>query len=229
MRKNSVSVCLATYNGKKYIEQQINSILPQLNVSDELLISDDGSTDGTLEYILDLEEKNKIIRVIHGPQKGANANFFNLFQNAQNDIIFISDQDDIWMPNKIDNVCKKFDENSKISVVLHSDIIFYEKENREVHCNKLRHGFFVNLMKNSYSGHRMAFRKEFRNKFLKKTELCPAYDMYIGLLAEKYGCGYFLNEILDRHIMHGLNVTKRLNIKDKLLIRIRLLKCVLSK
>lgn len=226
MERQSVSICMATYNGIKYIRNQIDSILPQLKENDELIISDDGSTDGTLEYIIQLSEKDHRIKVVDGPHKGANANFFSLINLAVNDILFFSDQDDIWFLNKIDKVCKAFEENKYAKVVLHEDTIYYKNENKEVNCNKLKHGIIRNLIKSSYSGHRMAFRKEFKAKIMAKTTACPAYDMYLGLLAEKNKCCYFLHEKLDRHIMRGNNQTKKLSISEKILIRWKLFLCL---
>lgn len=228
IKRPSVSVCMATYNGMNHIENQINSILPQLYDSDELIISDDGSTDGTIEYITNLAEKDKRIKVIDGPHKGANCNFFSLINTADKDIIFLSDQDDVWALDKIEKVCDVFGSNNDIMVVLHRDTIVYLDDNREISCNKLRHGVLKNIIKSSYSGHRMALRKEFRTKIMKNTDLCPAYDMYLGLLAEKYKCSAFLNENLDKHIMHGRNVTRPLSIKNKVIIRLKLLACLFS-
>ena len=124
----SVSVCLASYNGIKYIGNQIDSILPQLKESDELLISDDGSTDGTLEYVQWLSQKDKRVKVISGPQEGVNANFFSLIARADKDIILIADQDDIWYDTKIDRIRSAFENNPDVKVVLHEDTIFYEDE-----------------------------------------------------------------------------------------------------
>ena len=74
---------MATYNGIKYIDNQVRSIMEQLNESDELIISDDGSSDGTWEYLLELAKKHKNIKVVRGPQKGTNANFFSVIHQAK--------------------------------------------------------------------------------------------------------------------------------------------------
>ena len=219
---------MATYNGINYIKEQVDSIVPQLIPGDEFLISDDGSTDGTWEYLLQLESEHKAVRIMKGPCKGANANFFNLFSNAVNDIIFISDQDDIWFPNKIDKVVDVFNSHPNIEVVLHKDIIKHVGTGREEACIPAYHGLFVNLLRNSYSGHRMAFRKELRDIFIQDISLCPAYDQYIGLLAEKTKCGYFIDDILDYHIIHNNNISRALSIKGKFRIRIQLLKCLIK-
>ena len=65
-----VSVVLASYNGEKYIKRQIESIMPQLDIDDELIISDDGSKDKTKEIVLELSNKDSRIKLIDGPKKG---------------------------------------------------------------------------------------------------------------------------------------------------------------
>lgn len=95
-----ISVCIATYNGEKYIGEQIASILKQLNANDEVIISDDGSTDATLSIIKTFQDPR--IRVIPGPQKHSpTQNFENVLHHAQGDYIFLSDQDDVWKTNKV--------------------------------------------------------------------------------------------------------------------------------
>mgnify|MGYP003392825684 CR=1 FL=1 len=95
-----ISVCIATYNGEKYIGEQIASILKQLNANDEVIISDDGSTDATLSIIKTFQDPR--IRVILGPQKHSpTLNFENVLHHAQGDYIFLSDQDDVWKTNKV--------------------------------------------------------------------------------------------------------------------------------
>lgn len=227
MNKYNVSICMATYNGISYIRNQVNSILPQLINGDELIISDDGSIDGTFEYVTELAKKYPFVRVYRGPHKGPNANFFYLFTKAKNEIILISDQDDIWNLSKVELVRGTFKENKDALVVLHRDIIQYVDSGKQVQCVPQVHGVFRNLIRNSYSGHRMAFNRKIMSLFLEDTEMCPAYDQYIGLLAEREKSSVFLVENLDIHLMHGKNISKALSIKGKIEIRYNLFKCLL--
>lgn len=101
-----ISVCVATYNGEMYIRQQLQSILCQLADSDEVIISDDGSTDGTLTVIREINDKR--IRLIDGPRRQSpTLNFENALRQAKGDHIFLSDQDDVWKPEKV-AVCMKW-------------------------------------------------------------------------------------------------------------------------
>ena len=110
------SVVMATYNGEKYIKEQIDSILKNMNDCDELIISDDGSTDNTIKLINEYQDKR--IKLINGPRKGVKQNFANAIENATGKYIFLSDQDDIWMENKMRLVLEEFEKNN-VTVVIH--------------------------------------------------------------------------------------------------------------
>ena len=110
-----VSVCMATYNGGKYIREQVDSILNQefkenQNVELELVVSDDGSTDDTLQIleayhdprIKIFNHQNKKKYKYFNANRLASDNFGNALLNAHGDYLFFSDQDDVWMPSKLD-------------------------------------------------------------------------------------------------------------------------------
>jgi len=102
---SKISICMATYNGEKYLKEQIDSILAQSNQEWELLIRDDGSHDNTVSIIKDYVGKysNKI-SLIEGDKSylGASLNFGQLLEYANGEYIMFSDQDDVWLPNKIE-------------------------------------------------------------------------------------------------------------------------------
>jgi len=94
------SVVLASYRGEKYIGQQLDSILPQLAAEDELIISDDASEDCTLQIVADRHDPR--IRVLANRDRvGYIANFQRAIEISRGDRIFFSDQDDVWLPNKV--------------------------------------------------------------------------------------------------------------------------------
>ena len=107
---------MATFNGEKYLKEQLDSILCQLDFKDEVIISDDGSTDETLN-LLNEYKNDKRVQVIKNPRKGVVSNFDNALRNSNNEVIFLSDQDDIWLPNKVEVVKKCFlnSENTTLS------------------------------------------------------------------------------------------------------------------
>ena len=79
----SVSVAMASYNGARFIKEQIETILNQMEENDELIISDDGSKDDTKDIIHEFEKKDNRVKLIDGPQKGVVANFENALKNER--------------------------------------------------------------------------------------------------------------------------------------------------
>ena len=125
--KNKVSVAMATYNGEKYIEEQIKSILSNLSSNDEVIISDDGSTDKTMEIINSFHDER--IRVIDGPKKGVIKNFENAIKNCNGDYIFLSDQDDIWCSKKVTTILNIFKNDSSTVLIVHDNKMIDAKLN----------------------------------------------------------------------------------------------------
>lgn len=101
--KEKVSVVMCTYNGEKYLKEQLDSILSQTYPIDEIVIQDDCSTDNTVGILRAYERENSNIHVYANAQNlGINDNFWAAMNRAANELIAISDQDDIWLPDKIE-------------------------------------------------------------------------------------------------------------------------------
>lgn len=106
----TASVAMAVYNGERFLEQQIDSILEQLSSDDELVISYDESQDGTLSLISKYAETDGRVKIVRNAEPGVVGNFNNAIQNCCKDIIFISDQDDIWKSGKKDAMLRLLNE-----------------------------------------------------------------------------------------------------------------------
>lgn len=112
-QKKTATICIfmATYNGAQYIRQQLESFESQTIRDWELVISDDGSTDETLQIIQNFKEKHPLhsISILNGPKKGFASNFLSMLEKYNGDALFFafSDQDDVWENNKIENALKK--------------------------------------------------------------------------------------------------------------------------
>jgi glycosyltransferase involved in cell wall biosynthesis len=108
-----ISVAIATYNGEKYIEEQLLSILSQTTLPNEIIICDDCSTDSTVEIIKKiLSSKNVYFEIIVNEINiGYTRNFLKAISLTKGDLIFISDQDDVWFKNKISTICDIFTKN----------------------------------------------------------------------------------------------------------------------
>ena len=155
-----ISVCMATYNGGRYLREQVDSILSQLSQDDELIVSDDGSTDNTIQILKDYNDSR--IKIFHNSVRhGVNANFENALRHAKGDYIFFSDQDDIWLPGKV-NACISF-LSDNCDCVFH-DAAIIDKNGSTVRKSfyegRIPSGAFLpNFIKTSYMGCRMAINR----------------------------------------------------------------------
>lgn len=124
--EKKVTVLLAVYNGSKFIETQLNSLLEQTQKIDQVLIGDDGSTDGSVEivqqYIAKHHLENRWLLQQNEVNRGHAGNFINLCHGAKGEYIFFCDQDDIWMPNKVESMLTIMERNQEIQV-LYADVI----------------------------------------------------------------------------------------------------------
>lgn len=99
---SSVSVAMTTFNGLPYVKEQLESILAQSRPVQEVVICDDGSTDGTWDWLSTASAVDSRIRVYRNPQRlGSTKNFERAIGLCRGDVIFLSDQDDIWLPEKV--------------------------------------------------------------------------------------------------------------------------------
>src|SRR3990170_615318 len=148
-----ISVCIATYNGEKYIKEQLDSILPQLNQTAEIIISDDSSTDNTLQ-IIDAFNDKRIVVFPNQKFRSPIFNFENALSHSSGDYIFLADQDDVWLPGRLAKMIPLFDEFDVVvhdcKVVNENLEVFYESYFSEVNGGP---GFFRNLFRTSpYNG-----------------------------------------------------------------------------
>lgn len=223
-----ISVCMATFNGENYLRQQISSILEQLSPDDELIISDDGSTDGTIAVIDSFADSR--IKLVHNFQgHGVNSNFQNALSLASGEYIFLSDQDDVWLPGKVEKC---------ITALQNADLVLHDANITDNSLNTqnkslfselhIKEGFVPNFIRNRFTGCCMAFRKEIlsyvspipdNGKFL--------HDQWIGLLASVKGKVTFLDEAMILFRRHDANASSAgtkssKSITDKLFSRLSL-------
>ena len=193
-----ISVCVATYNGEKFIREQIDSILCQLSSDDEIIVSDDGSTDGTIVIINCIGDKR--IRIIEGPRKHSPTfNFENALKEAKGDYIFLADQDDVWKTNKVE-VCMKW--------LQKYDCVVSDAQVTDSNLNPLypslyaimqvRQGHIYNTVwKNGYTGCCMAFRRNILEASLPFPKDIPMHDIWIGnVAAYKYNVKFIQDKLI---------------------------------
>lgn len=202
-----ISVCMASYNGAIFIKQQVISILSQLESEDELIISDDGSKDNTLEILVSLNDSR--VKIFNNKSRhGVVPNFENAIKNASGDYIFLSDQDDIWLPNKKEKCLFYLQENDFIS---HN--AFMIDKNGKLSGNDYfslrgtRYGYWNNLWKMGYLGCCMAFKKECLKDILPFPKDILWHDMWIASVLHLKYKGQLLNDGLILYRRHDANAS----------------------
>src|ERR1700737_4408427 len=132
-----VSIALATYQGERFLSQQLESFLGQTRLPDELCISDDGSTDRTLEIINAFASTAPFpVKSVLSPIRGGvNKNFENEVSHWSGDVILFSDQDDVWLPPHIENLVAPLEGNSGI-VAVASDSEFVDEGLQSAGCTQ---------------------------------------------------------------------------------------------
>lgn len=221
-----ISVVLAAYKGEKYLAEQIASILPQLGADDELIISDDLPF-GLTKVLVDIfAERDSRIKYLAGKGEGVCANFEYAINAATGDIIFLSDQDDVWLPQKVEKVLREFEKGA--AVVLHdakiTDAKLHITADSYFAAHKSKSGFLNNLLRNSFVGCCMAFTADFKNTILPFPKGLPMHDWWIGLLGERQKRVGVLEEPLILYRRHSQTVTgKKTSIWQKVTWRVKML------
>ena len=199
------SVALAAYNGEKYIREQMVSILSQLNQGDELVVSINPGSDHTEDIVRNMAAKDERIHVYTCHTPGVLANFDSALSHCHNDIIFLSDQDDVWMNDKVSTVMPCFDD-PKVILAEHDCVDTDETLTRNLGSLFARRhpgrGIMRNLIYNGYQGSCMAFRRELLDTALPLPGDIAMHDQWIGLLAEHEGKVIFLKKKLIFYRRH---------------------------
>ena len=237
----SISVAMAVYNGEGFIFEQLSSIFNQTMPPNEIVISDDGSTDNTVEIIKSFKskyDKKNIIKLIFNDsiKKGHVNNFLNACINTIGDIVFFSDQDDVWLKSKISMMVNAMIKYNLTSV--HSNEFYTDKELRignyydYMHRNFILYNdrvfydchmyifdfHFMIMNKFEPNGCCMCFKKGLIDYFVKYIQYCKilkpfGQDYIVFYIAGIVGkCG-FLNMPLIKRRIHGKNVMGKVNTK----------------
>lgn len=229
MEEVNISVCMATYNGEKFIEKQILSIIEQLESNDELIISDDNSSDSTLKIVAQFNDDR--IKVF--PEANchkASTNFGRALGLAKGKILVLSDQDDIWLPRKLARIRELLDGQSTSCVMLDGQMI---KEDTVLSQSiqqylKSGPGIWKNIKKNTWMGCCMAFSSDLLPWVLPIPTYIPMHDSWIGIIAEFKGTVVFDSTQSILYQVHGNNtsLTQR-PLQQKLLWRLQLVVALL--
>lgn len=202
-----ISICLITYNGEKYINEQLDSILCQLSADDEVVVSDDGSTDRTLSIIRDYND-NRLRIISNSGKHGVVYNVENALREVKGDYIFLADQDDVWLPGKVETTMAALADSHLVI----SDCYVTDENLNTVHrsfykVNKSSFTKWLAFLRNPYLGCCMAFKKDILHKVLPFPANTPMHDIWIGNIAAFFYTVKFIPDKLIYYRRHDANAS----------------------
>ena len=231
------SVAMAVYNGEKYLPEQLDSILTMLGPQDEIVISYDKSTDNTLRVITDYAQRDPRIRCVANEGKsGVSGNFTNAAANCRGAYIFFSDQDDVWVGDKINHMISVM-EREKADLAIHdgylSDMALKPYPKSLFELNGANVNPLLNFIKGRFLGCCMLFRKDAMHyvlPFPDNTSDFP-HDIFAAILVEIKGKVCMTPEKFIFHRLHEGNATpkKRNRISKIIVSRWLLLRCIVRR
>lgn len=226
-----ISVCMSTYNGEKYIYKQLESIYNQTRRPDEVIICDDCSMDNTVKIIKDfilkygLDKNWKLF--CNEENKGYPQNFYYTMNMCRGDIIFLADQDDVWLDNKITNMVDVMEKNSQIKLlaskwgIIDKDDVVLKKVSRgkvskKIECKKITiHDI---LYYYDWPGMCMCYRREFGEEVISRSESSNIpHDMALGIVAAEFESFFCINQKFQYHRRHENNLAMEEHRVNKLL------------
>lgn len=229
---SKVAVLLSAYNGKQYIQRQIESIYDQTFHDFQLYIRDDGSDDKQFKELLkELQQKYGFV-LIEGHNLGFVKSFMTLLGEVKDEIYYaFADQDDIWLPDKLRYAVEWMEQESskyireqyvigtqvvgniveQVPLLYHSayDIIDNEgKVTGHFYFPNEGYDFRLSITENHYSGFGMVINRKMREMMLKgQSDQIGYHDWWAAMIATGIGCGYFDGRVTALHRAHGKNVT----------------------
>lgn len=207
-----VSVCLAAYNGAAHIEEQIKSILSELDADDELIVVDDKSTDKTVGVVRDIRDDR--IRLV---KAAANAGYVRTFERAlgeaRGEYVFLSDQDDVWIPGRVETMISAMENKDMVaSNCQHFDGplgTFHEIRLKAKDSGRsVRNVIGIVIGYRLHWGCAMAVRKRILTQILPFPEhMAESHDQWIAMVGNVNRSIVYLEADTILHRLHGHNLT----------------------
>ncbi len=222
MEKKRLSVAIATYKGENFIEQQLQSIIDQTCPVDEIIIRDDRSPDNTAEVIRNFIEKNNLSSVIdfkiNPANKGYASNFVGALRETSGDYIFFCDQDDIWCPDRVENMVKALETHPDAMLIGSEfepfkssadapDVPAWELKKFKNDDSMEKLSFNSENIFIGCQGCTMAMRRSFIDRVDKYWYEGWAHDEFVWKLALSMGGLYFYHRVTLKRRLHSDNVT----------------------
>lgn len=209
-----VSIALCTYNGETFIREQLDSIINQSYTNLEIIIVDDCSSDNTVNILRAYEAKYSNIAVfINEGNRGVNSSFAKAISLCNGELIAISDQDDIWLLDKIEKAYQYIGNN----VMLYSNSMLIDENGVDLHRrkfkkNKLYSGSDPRALSffNEVAGHTIIFKSSIK-KYILPIPRCSHYDWWIAFVSINLGSIVYLDTPFVMHRIHLYNVSRDLS------------------
>lgn len=218
---------MAAFQGQRFIGSQLRSILDQLSDEDEVVVVDDGSTDGTREEVKALRDP-RLLFMENGKNQGFLRTFERALSHSCGEIVFLSDQDDLWLPNKVQTVLDAFLVDPQLMLVT-SDAILIDDDGARVgdsfyaQRGKFRPGLWSNLLIGKFHGCTMAFRSALLRKALPFPRGSRIHhDTWIGCVNALIGGKVkYIADPLVAYRRHSTNATGRIRLTNYMRFKMR--------
>ncbi len=206
MQYKTVSIVMCTYNGGKYLREQLDTILSQTYPLYEIIIQDDGSTDDTIDIIHEYQQHYPSLIKFHRTEGrlGAHLNFKTALVKATGDYVAPADQDDIWLPNKIEILMNAIGDN--LLAACCSTIRYAngeEKENFLVPCVVLERMIFGGTL----AGHALVYKNTIKEQLWAAEPIHVAFDKMIAMIAAAQSTCVYVPQNLQIWRRHEAVVT----------------------
>lgn len=200
----NVSVVLCTYNGEKYIREQLESILNQTYPVYEVVIQDDKSTDDTVDIIKEYESKYSFVKLfINDNNKGFCQNFLSAYLLASGDYILSCDQDDIWDNNKVNILVNSIENN----MLIFSNSVLFDANKNFQYKSIPFYSQYISVLKPFVLGHQIMFDCRLLADIQYFIDHSYPYDYYIFLKAMSIGTVKYIDKPLVKWRRHNLAIT----------------------
>lgn len=205
----SISIAMATYNGAQYLQEQLDSIRSQTLLPDEIIVCDDGSNDATVKILEIFSAASPfVVKVISNEERlGYARNFEKAINLCGGDIIFLSDQDDVWFETKIERISREFKEHAATWVIVNDA----ELADADLKSNGLTvAGQLLSTgqpVEQLLLGCCIAFRSELKPLIMPVPYQSHGHDGWINTLGKALNCRYFVSDILQLYRRHESNTS----------------------
>jgi glycosyltransferase involved in cell wall biosynthesis len=219
---------MATYQGERYVERQLRSILEQLGANDEVIVVDDCSRDRTVEVIESVGDPR--IKLFRNPINRREVHSFGrAIELATGDIVFLSDQDDIWLPGRVQLMIDRLQKSGAALITSNFEwmdaderplAVSFDGVSSENSARHLKNIIDIFIGKTNYFGCAMAFKRELVSLIVPIPSYVESHDLWIALAANQLGSNLHIDDKTQRKRRHDSNTTSTVSSRA-LFLRLR--------